>query len=71
MDMVRLFGQMEKVIKDNIWMIKNMVKVCSLGIMEKDMKENGLLENKMAKGLLLQKQGKEKLVYGKMEEESK
>lgn len=52
-------------------MIKNMGKEYFLGIMVKDMKENGHKVNKMVEVLLLQKMVKEKQVYGKMEEELK
>mgnify|MGYP001807783606 CR=1 FL=1 len=41
------------------------------GIMVKDMKENGHLENRTAEELLSLKPENEKLVFGKMEEELK
>lgn len=47
--MGKQFGQMEKVTKVSIKMIKNMDKEFSLGTTVKDMKENGLWESKMEK----------------------
>ena len=67
--MEKQFGQMVNHIREIMSMIRNMVMEYLHGIRGKNMKGSGIMESSMERELLSLKKIKEKLGYGKMEEE--